>query len=271
MPVFTNVKKEDLQQLTHHGFYEVPIKSEYELARLQSKSVTLVLFKTNKLLVQGNQTNINQIVQLLKSLNIGKESKPLQFKQESGIIIGSDEALKGDTFGGIVVAAVKADDKQRKQLIDLGVADSKTLADEEIIIIAQKLEKLADFEIKNLYPEHFNAYKGSLTNLLNKLHKECYYYLKPGKHIVDKFPGCDVGDIAETQAESKYAEVAAASILARAHALKQLKDLSEKAKFPIPKGSTHVKSALEELKRRRLHPEYFVKLSFRNVKNLFGF
>jgi ribonuclease HIII len=79
-----------------------------------------------------------------------------------------------------------------------------------------------------------------------------------------------VGDIIEIQAESKYPEVAAASIIARAHALKQLHDLSKKAGFLIPKGSAHVQHALDELKKRDLPPTDFVKLKFSNVKKLFG-
>lgn len=268
MPVFKNVKKGDLVKLENYGFYEVPTKTEHELARLQTKSTTLILFKTKKLLIQGKPEIIDREIELLKKLKIGQLVKPLKFKTERGIVIGSDESLKGDTFGGIVVVAVRADEKQRTQLLQLGVADSKGLKDEEILLLAPSLEKVAEFDIKVLYPEEYNAFEGNVTELLNKLHKECYYYLKPGKHIVDKFPGCTVGDVAETKAESRYVEVAAASILARAHALKQLQDLSQRAGFQIPKGSTHVEAALKKLKTRHLHPSEFVKLNFKNVKKI---
>jgi ribonuclease HIII len=63
--------------------------------------------------------------------------------------------------------------------------------------------------------------------------------------------------------------VAAASILARAYALNQLKELSKKAKFSIPKGSTHVKHALEKIKKFNLDPREYVKLNFSNVKKFF--
>ena len=266
MPVFTHVTPAGLEPLAQHGFYPVPAKAPYERARLQSKAVTLVLFASNKLLVQGTPANAEETAALLRKLGIGKEDKHPAFREEHGMVIGSDEALKGDTFGGIVVAAVKADDGQRRQLLELGVADSKSLGDEEVLLLAPRIEKMADYEIKNLYPEDYNGHDGNVTALLNRLHKECYYYLKPGKHIVDKYPGCTVGDVAETKAESKYAEVAAASILARATALKQLEELGAEAGFRLPKGSTHVEEALQELKRRRLKPERFVKLNFRNVQ-----
>ena len=186
------------------------------------------------------------------------------------IIIGSDEVLKGDTFGGIVVAAVKANQEQRIALKNLGVRDSKTLSDRQVQLISPKIENNFPCIIKNIYPEEYNELKGTITDILNKLHKECYNYLKPGTHIVDKFPGCKVGNIIEIQAESKYPEVAAASIIARARALKQLHNLSKKAGFLIPKGSSHVQKALEQLKKSNLPPTDFVKLKFSNVKKLFG-
>lgn len=190
--------------------------------------------------------------------------------QQKDIVIGSDEVLKGDTFGGIVVAAVKANTEQRESLRNLGVRDSKTLSDRQVQLIAPKIENNFACIVKNIYPEEYNEFKGTITDILNKLHKECYNYLKPGTHVVDKFPGCAVGDIAETNAESKYPEVAAASIIARAHALNQLYSLSKRAGFTIPKGSAHVKEALEELKRRKLPPIDFVKLNFSNVKKFFS-
>lgn len=191
------------------------------------------------------------------------------FIMEKGDVIGSDESLKGDTFGGIVVAAVKSDEKVRQKLIELGVKDSKKLTDHTCLKLAEKIKKLTACQIISFFPEEYNDFKDGQTALLNKLHAECYNYLKPGLHIVDKYPGCQVGDIIKIKADAQYVEVAAASILARAYALKQLKRLSERAKFSIPKGSTHVQHALEKIKKFSLDPYYFVKLNFSNVKKFF--
>ena len=185
------------------------------------------------------------------------------------IIIGSDEALKGDTFGGIVVAAVKAGPNERKMLQELGVCDSKTLSDKKILLLARKL-KLLPHVIISLSPQEYNQHQGSITLLLNDLHTKAALSLKPGFHIVDEYPGCTAGDAHETKAESKYLEVAAASILARAAALRQIEELSQKAGFIIPKGSTHVKIALEQLKQKKLPIKDFVKLNFKNVKDFFN-
>lgn len=193
------------------------------------------------------------------------------FIEEKGDVIGSDESLKGDTFGGLVVAAVKADKATRKKLIELGVKDSKKLTDNTCLKLAKKIEKLTDCEVITYFPEEYNDFKDGQTALLNKLHAQCYNYLKPGLHIVDQYPGCKVGDLIKIRADAQYVEVAAASILARAHALRQLKELSKKAKFSIPKGSTHVQHALEKIKEKNLDPKYYVKLNFSNVRKFFSF
>ena len=269
MVVFNDVKKEDVAKLVKKGFSKEKVKTIYEEARLTKNGVTIILYTSGKLLVQGSKENLEKVAKTINKLKLGEEIKSEKFRRESGDIIGSDETLKGDTFGGLVVAAVKADKKIRDKLLELGVADSKKLSDREIILMAEKIKRLVPCEIKSILPEEYNKHnkKENITILLDKLHKECADYLKPGKHVVDKYPGCNVGDIMEEKAESKYIEVAAASVLARAAGLKQLNYLGMQAGFNIPKGSTHVALALHELKERGLPFEKFVKVSFGNVEN----
>ncbi|MBW3017987.1 ribonuclease HIII [Candidatus Woesearchaeota archaeon] len=274
MVTFEKVKKNEALKLTDHGFSSVKTKNEYELLRMKGP-VTVVLFNSNKLLLQGAEDKVAQARDLLLKLKIGKlvQKEKLQFKQESGTIIGSDEALKGDTFGGLVVAAVIADSIERQKLKELGVADSKQLNDKEISIIAEQLKKIVKYHVISLAPDKYNKLrqKYNMTGLLNLLHMECASKLKIDsntKHIVDQFPGCKTGDGMETKAESKYIEVAAASILARAEGIKQIDGLSRKLKIEVPMGSAHVKEALNHLKRKRLPFELFVKLDFKNVQQV---
>ena len=228
----------------------------------------LILYTSGKLLIQGNEDKIEELSHKLESVRIGKKIKKIEFRKELGWVIGSDESLKGDTFGGMVVAGVKADEELRVKLKELGVADSKILRDKEILRMAQEIKKMCSCEIVNLTPEEYNhkvKMYGS-SKVLNDMHKQVGKFLLPGTHIVDKFPGCKVGDIREIKAEHKFIEVAAASILARATALEQINYLSKKAGFPVPKGSTHVKWGLEELKERDFKFEEFVKTHFKNVE-----
>ena len=259
MVVLKDVKFEDLDKLK---LIEEEPKTIYEIRRVSGDNVTLVLYNSGKLLIQGKNAE-----DFAKKLKFGKMVAKTNFREEKGSIIGSDEVLKGDTFGGLVVAGVKATDSVRLKLKELGVADSKKLRDQEILLMAKRIREIATCEVRSLLPEEYNQYD-SVTFLLNKLHEEIGTNLKPGKHIVDKYPGCNVGDIMTEKAEDKYIEVAAASILARAEGLKQISYLSKMAGFDIPKGSTHVQSALIKLKEKNLDYEKFVKLNFRNVKGV---
>ncbi|HLC97582.1 MAG TPA: hypothetical protein VJC21_02275 [Candidatus Nanoarchaeia archaeon] len=265
MAVFIDVKKEAGEKLLKQGFKKEEPRTLYEELRLSKNGVTAILYATGTLLLQGKADAIEKAAKQLSALHIGEEKSAPSFNKETGWVIGSDESLKGDTFGGIVVAAVKADKAIREKLAELGVADSKTLRDEEILPLAEQIKHLAPCEVQSLLPEEYNQQHG-VTHLLNKLHASAAQHLAPGKHIVDKYPGCAVGDLATEKAESKYVEVAAASILARAAALQQLNQLSAWAGFPVPKGSTHVQDALKKLREKKLDFEKFVKIDFRNVK-----
>jgi ribonuclease HIII len=263
MAVFQGVKKEDLQKLK--GFQREEPKTVHEELRLKKGEVSFILYSSGKLLLQGKPEAVEKAAKELEKHGIGKKVEPEHFRREQGWIIGTDESLKGDTFGGVVVAGVKANDELRRKLIELGVADSKTLADKEILQMADKIKHLVPCEVKSVLPTDYNK-DGNITKMLNQLHKVCADYLFPGKHVVDKFPGCTIGDIQVEKAESKYAEVAAASVLARAGALQQLDYLSAEAGFRLPKGSTHVRLALFELKERGLDFKKFVKIDFSNVQ-----
>lgn len=273
MVTFENVEKSDLKRLLEFGFAISETKSKYEAARRKGPC-TLILFKSGKLLVQGNDENVRRTTKLLKDLKIGKPVKKPSFVKESGVVIGSDEALKGDTFGGLVVAAVRADEKQREILRRLGVEDSKLLTDKNIRVVAEQIARHVHYSIKDLPPAEYNreVEEHGMTGLLNKLHREAAEDLdseKGAKHVVDKFPGCRTGDIIETKADSKYLEVAAASILARDTGLRQLAKLGVRLGMTVPRGSTHVQGGLEMLKRRNLPVSEFVKVKFKNVKSMF--
>lgn len=264
MTVFTEVKQEDAEKLKRLNFKPSAPKSTYEVIRYMKEGVTATLYTSGKIFLQGKPEAVEKVADKLEQFHIGKRQKKESFRKESGWVIGSDESLKGDTFGGLVVAAVKADNKLRERLLELGVADSKKLSDQEVHRLADEIKKFVPCEVKSLLPEEYNKYEG-VTKILNELHFEMAKALQGGRHVVDKYPGCTVGDVQETKAESKYLEVAAASILARSAALQQLHYLSLQVGFELPKGSTHVKEALERLKQEKKDFRKFTKLHFNNV------
>ncbi|PLW80163.1 hypothetical protein C0585_03995 [Candidatus Woesearchaeota archaeon] len=273
MVTILNQDKNIILELKKIGFVEIGTKTQYEISRLvcSNPKATAILYTSKKLLIQASKENEEIILEKLgeKSKEVDKKEKDVFIsKTISGIAVGSDETLKGDTFGGLVVAGVLCDDITRQKLKELGVDDSKKISDDMIPFLAEKIRKIANYSVQNIYPEEYN--KNSQTELMNKLHRQVYLDLGgKGTHIVDKYPGCRVGDVIETKAEDKYVEVAAASIIARDEGLKQLEELTKKLKFKVPKGSTHVKHALLFLKKSQKNPKDFVKFHFKNVQEVF--
>ncbi len=262
MHTLLNISAKDLEFLRKEGFTKVGPTSPYEVVRYTGPC-TVILYTTGKCVVTGNGAASQKVVGMLSGEG-GEVVPPMDLLAEKGWVIGSDEALKGDTFGGLVVAAVKADDAGRAQLREMDVRDSKTLSDLEVHARADRIKKTVKYCIKAVDASEYN--KHSQTALMNQLHQQAAAELKPGTHVVDEYPGCTVGDVRETQAESKFLEVAAASILARDEALKQLERLGKELGFVVPKGSTHVSGALAQLKVSKKDPSRYVKMHFKNVQ-----
>ncbi len=267
MTSYKDVSEKDLRPLLSQGFYLDEAKTPQEVIRLKGPA-TLILYQNGRLLVQGNPVLLKAVEGQLEELGLEpaeKESAEKRYMDKKGIIIGSDESLKGDTFGGLVVAAVKCDDNTRLELMQNGVTDSKRIADERIPDLARIIKKRCRYHIRDLPPEEYN--KHNMTILLNRLHSECVNALLPAdKIVIDKYPGCDLPATLLPRAELEYVEVAAASILAREAAIAQFERMSEELGFEVPKGSSHVEDALRRLIEKRAPFNRFVKMHFMNVK-----
>lgn len=164
-------------------------------------------------------------------VSAGEHKRPLAYPYA-----GSDESGKGDTFGPLVVAACRLDERTEQLLTTLEVRDSKTLSEAQIRQLAVTIRQAVpgDVAVRALAPEAYNraidevrARGGNLNTLLGALHGACISELaKAGPvawAVVDQFgdakhlrkelpPGLRF--TTEPRAEA-YPAVAAASILAR--------------------------------------------------------
>jgi ribonuclease HIII len=284
--VFTGIFAHQLGGLAQMGFDFVPAKSSFEKVRYTKPGIAFILYTSGRLVIQHKQEDEDEVKDVVTQLGIASKLAPqkkkstqmtlggqsVQYKEQPTeeynlqIHIGSDEALKGDTFGGLVVCSFYYNPKDREDLINLGVKDSKLLTDAQIRRIAASLGGYKHY-VENVFPVEYNAItsKVNVTALLNELHSSTAAQLGDALHITDKYPGCTVGEPVE-KAESKSLAVAAASIIARAKGLEQFEELSARAGFKLPLGSTHVKEALERMKAEGKDFNEFAKVSFRNVK-----
>lgn len=264
-----------LDKLHDFGFTDSEPKSAYESRRLTARATgcNVVLFSSGKLVIQGKDDAVAHAERIVFGTEAAKEKS--RFDDSDLVRIGGDECIKGDTFGGLVVCCVKADKILRRQLFSVGAADSKKIADSKIRKIAPDILRVLGNDhvsIIELFPAEYNllySQTGSVTRMLNTIYAKAASNLgerEADECIIDQYPGCIVkGCKSVEKGESKYIEIAAASVVARYRGLLQMEELSKKAGFEVPLGSTHVAWALKRLKKENKDFRDFVKMHFRNV------
>jgi len=258
---------------------------EHARFSVKGQGVIATLYRSGKLVVQGNE------VQLFATRYLGEDarSEPAAGPIEVGArtLIGSDEAGKGDYFGPLVVVAVRAEPAERAELARSGVADSKTLSDERIRVLAPALEQRYAYAAEVLLPSDYNLEHprfGSLNPLLAELHARCIKKLhQPGVMVlVDKFAAdeliagrlrdLDLELFQRTRAEREPV-VAAASVIARNLFLEGLRTLSEEFAVELHKGAGEPadRSAREFVKLHgREQLGRVAKLHFKNTDKIRG-
>lgn len=220
----------------------------------RGKDLNVVFYPTGTFLVQGKGDVKGLIEKLVENLSVESD------------YIGTDEAGKGDLFGPLVVCGFALTPKVAKEVLKLGVRDSKSVPPESLKEIAQKLMELNCHRCVKINPYAYNEIYRKLQNL-NKILSLAHavvidqLFLEFGltKAIVDKFMKGSYIDcflnsslevIEETNAESHLA-VACASILARYLYLKELERLSKVAGIRLPAGSgNEAKRIFRELRAK---------------------
>ena len=173
------------------------------------------------------------------------------------VIVGSDETGKGDYFGPLVVAAVRATPDDADWLRAQKVADSKTIADARAHRLAALIEERLDCAIVSLEPVEYNrrhAEVGNVNVILGELHARAIGALL-GRHddvklvIVDRFSddrhvlaplqaaGITPPRVVQVPRAERHPAVAAASVVARAAFLDGLARCSDDSGTDLHKGA----------------------------------
>lgn len=238
----------------------------------RGEGVVVSLYKSGKLVVQGRDADAWNMRYLAgkspksskgRSANASDKSgkeKPSAAANHSwpdaADSIGSDEAGKGDTFGPLVVAAVAVAADQVEELRSTRIADSKTMDDTRIRILAPWVREHCDFELHCLMPAVYNqAWRDAGSNvntLMTDLHQQSQRTLheRTGFRtaVVDRFsPSSPVSkrlatvapkmEVTEAPRAEAHLAVAAASVVAREAFLKGMDALSQEWGLDIPRGS----------------------------------
>ncbi|MEE8576959.1 MAG: ribonuclease HIII [candidate division Zixibacteria bacterium] len=180
-------------------------------------------------------------------------------------IIGVDESGKGDFFGPLVIAAFVCDDDQIDRLLEMGVRDSKKITDNRILSIADDLMTRFEYAEVVIGPEKYNSLYSKIKNLNHLLawgHARAIENLlgetKADRVITDKFANSKVLESALMEKSQALEvrqmvrgevipQVAAASIIARAAFVRQMKSLASKYGMELPKGAS---AAVDEAGRQ---------------------
>ncbi len=242
----------------------------YTLFSAQKKGVSCTLYTSGKLTVQGK--DMEEFItfylepEILKSVAFSYPETEVSTAPH----IGVDESGKGDFFGPLCVAGVFADEAKIKELLSLGVRDSKRISDPVVRKLSAKIKAVCPHAIVFISPKKYNELYASFHNL-NKLlgwgHATVITELveKTGcrEVIIDQFASehvvinalkqKQIQGVSLTQRHRAEADpvVAAASVLARAAFLEGLERLGKQYEIELPKGASSlvIKAGKELVKK----------------------
>ncbi len=207
---------------------KVNITNEYELLRVKDKDLNIVLYKSGKLVHNGNTASIEFLNAILRK------------EENYDYILGSDETGKGEWFGPLVVVATALKPDEILELRKLGVMDSKDIKKPKLLELAENIIKM-DFKrysvvlppkTYNEYYKEFSRENKSLNDLMawahSKVIKELldqikftnaklvidFFDYKKMEYRLEKIDKTNLEIIQKTGGESET-PVAAASIIAK--------------------------------------------------------
>ncbi|MBS0653212.1 MAG: ribonuclease HIII [Verrucomicrobia bacterium] len=242
------------QELTNQGF-EITHPA-YTLFSAQKKGVSCTLYTSGKLTVQGKDKE--EFIQfyiepeILQSVAFSYPETQVDLKTR----IGVDEAGKGDFFGPLCIAGVFATEDHIKELLKIGVKDSKKMTDKAILVLSQKIKKICPHSIIRINPKRYNELYANFHNLNRLLAwghataiSELHTRTQCTNVIIDQFASEDVVlsalkhkniQVELTQRHKAESDpvVAAASILARAAFVEGIDQLGAEVGIELPKGAS---------------------------------
>jgi len=238
-------------------------------AEHRGEKVTVALYTSGKLVVQGKGTT--DFVQFyLEPVLLGEARLGYEHILDPTVLeprIGVDESGKGDFFGPLVVAGVYLNEAAVRDMMEIGVRDSKLIkSDARIGELARQIRgtKGAVCNVVPIGPEAYNRLHAKMRNVNDILgwgHARVIENLLAKvdctKAISDQFGnksivlralmerGKKIQLVQRHKAESDLA-VAAASIVARDEFVRRLRRLGKEVGVELPKGAS---SAVEEAAR----------------------
>lgn len=233
-------------------------KPQYTIFSAQKKGISISLYESGKLMVQGKE--MGEFIEYYLEPEIIKNftfSHPEEYIEKKPHM-GSDEAGKGDFFGPLCIACVYADTDGILKLLKMGVKDNKKLSDKKTLEFAKQIKEQFAHHIIKISPIKYNELYQKFSNLNSLLAwahaaaiENLFKQTKCPDVIVDQFASKTLISRAILSKEKSIeltlrprAEedvvVAAAAILARSTFLYGMTQLSEELGIELPKGASTI-------------------------------
>jgi ribonuclease HIII len=243
-------------------------------ASSESEKVNVAAYTSGKLVIQGKGTT-DFIQFYLEPVLLGEAKLGYEHILDPTMLeprIGVDESGKGDFFGPLVVAGVYVNESAARNMMEIGVRDSKLIkSDARIAAIAKQIRGTPGcvYNVVPIGPEAYNRLHAKMRNVNDILgwgHARVIENLLAKvdckKAISDQFGnksivlralmerGKKIELVQRHKAESDLA-VAAASIIARDEFVHRLGALGKEIGVKLPKGaSTAVEEAAREVVKK---------------------
>lgn len=265
---------------------------QHAIFQARGEGVVASMYRSGKLVVQGSGAEAWHVRYLGGKETLKPKEKSVATPEglpDLADSFGSDEAGKGDSFGGLTVCAVAVPTESAELLMSSRVADSKSLDDDLIRTLSPWIKENFPFALRVLGPVEYNQRwvdAGSNVNkLLTQLHFECLKELHDqcgfNSAVVDRFsPSSPVTarlrvvapqlKVFEVPRAERHASVAAASVIARDAFLTNMQELSEQWAMDFPLGSgTPVPKAMRKFVQLHSPGEMrqVSKIHFKNVQS----
>jgi ribonuclease HIII len=259
----------------------------------RSGKLVVSLYASGKVVIGGGDRQLEREVRwYLAKLGAAGEALPEKLAEVRGKArIGTDEAGKGDYFGPLVVAGALVDGSTEKELLALGVRDSKRMSDGRVMTLERDIKRAlgaGGWEVLRIDPARYNSLQakmGSVNRMLAWGHARVIENLLKGHPdcalaVVDEFSarslqaalmewGKRIRVVQATRGERDVA-VAAASILARAELLRRLGSMGREYGAEFPRGASAVEGFAREFiaKRGREALTEVAKVHFRTTEKV---
>lgn len=243
-----SLSSDQLAQLKQfYSNYLLKVEQPYVYFVAHHNDTRINAFNSGKVLLQGEEIN-PELVAIKSFLNITNYAA-----------IGSDEVGTGDALGPVIVCSAYASLEDIEYLESVGVKDSKSMTNKEIIKLGPIIAKRLTHSIVILTPEKFNEQTAKGLNL-NKIKALLHNHMiikttskveAAVPVIIDQFclPSHYFNYLKDekliyrdlefyTKAESVHLSVAAASIIARYAFLVKMHQYSKKYNMKLKLGAS---------------------------------